>query len=257
MTEPSVRYEPISPLDEPQSLDDIVVASDAILGTWNQLVEALGSDRVKSVVEAETWRAAVETGLLEHLYAFGDALTEAIVQYGLAAEEARALEDSTYSQIAAHRHAHDVMVQAIHDGRPLSVSLVKELHAAVTGAQSSYQAHDQFGRPVLCALNRGQFKRSDNHVRLASDLHFYAPWLQVDSEMDRLIGFLEQYDSYPPVVVASYVHHRFTAIHPFEDGNGRVARLLGDYYLIRSGLLPLVIGRRHRAAYLDALHVAD
>ena len=61
-----------------------------------------------------------------------------------------------------------------------------------------------------------------------------------------------------PEVEAAWLHHRFTQIHPFQDGNGRVARALTSAVLLRADHLVLVIrDEEHREAYLDALAAAD
>lgn len=77
--------------------------------------------------------------------------------------------------------------------------------------------------------------------------------------MERLIalqgGYLAQGVS--PDVLAAWIHHRFTQIHPFQDGNGRVARLLATLVFVRAGWLPLVVRRDDRVRYLDALEAAD
>jgi Fic family protein len=52
-------------------------------------------------------------------------------------------------------------------------------------------------------------------------------------------------------------HLRLVSIHPFDDGNGRTARLLMNLLLLRAGYPPLVIGPEERPAYLDALEKAQ
>ncbi len=49
------------------------------------------------------------------------------------------------------------------------------------------------------------------------------------------------------------LHIGFVHIHPFWDGNGRLARLLSNLPLLRSGHLPLIISRLHRKEYIDLL----
>lgn len=57
---------------------------------------------------------------------------------------------------------------------------------------------------------------------------------------------------------AAWLHHAFTQIHPFEDGNGRVARALASIDFIRARLFPLVIERQQRETmYVPALIAAD
>lgn len=53
------------------------------------------------------------------------------------------------------------------------------------------------------------------------------------------------------------LHHDFTLIHPFDDGNGRVVRLLLNAVLLRVGLLPLVIRSPDRRRYLDVIAQSD
>lgn len=55
----------------------------------------------------------------------------------------------------------------------------------------------------------------------------------------------------------AWLHHRFTQIHPFQDGNGRVARTLASLIFIRQGLFPIVITRNDRQEYINASEAAD
>jgi hypothetical protein len=59
------------------------------------------------------------------------------------------------------------------------------------------------------------------------------------------------------VVGAAYVHHQLAAIHPFIDGNGRLARLLMNLILLRSGYPIVNIHREDRPRYYEALSFAD
>ena len=56
--------------------------------------------------------------------------------------------------------------------------------------------------------------------------------------------------SVPPEIQAAWLHHRFTQIHPFQDGNGRVARTLASLIFIRQGLFPVVITQNDRQEYI-------
>jgi hypothetical protein len=63
--------------------------------------------------------------------------------------------------------------------------------------------------------------------------------------------------SVPPEVEAVWLHHRFTQIHPFQDGNGRVARALTAIIFIRAKWFPPVVDRNKRDDYISALEAAD
>jgi hypothetical protein len=77
--------------------------------------------------------------------------------------------------------------------------------------------------------------------------------------MDRLIEMHSRHmaESVPPEVEAAWLHHRFTQIHPFQDGNGRIARALASLVFLRAGWFPLVIHRDDREAYINALETGD
>ena len=60
-----------------------------------------------------------------------------------------------------------------------------------------------------------------------------------------------------PLLLAAEWHHRFVLIHPFGDGNGRVARLVVNYILMRAGYMPLVVKSAEKSSYLTALKKAD
>ena len=64
-------------------------------------------------------------------------------------------------------------------------------------------------------------------------------------------------DELRPIEEAAILHHKLVHIHPFHDGNGRVARLLMNLTLIRKGYPPTTILNVDRAKYYDTLKKAD
>jgi Fic family protein len=60
-----------------------------------------------------------------------------------------------------------------------------------------------------------------------------------------------------PVELAALFHYRYIRIHPFEDGNGRIARLLVNYILAKHDIPMVVVRSRKKDEYLEALHAAD
>lgn len=61
----------------------------------------------------------------------------------------------------------------------------------------------------------------------------------------------------PPALQAAELHYNLVAIHPFNDGNGRTARLLMNYHLLRNGYPHAIIEVTQRAEYLAALEEAN
>lgn len=60
-----------------------------------------------------------------------------------------------------------------------------------------------------------------------------------------------------PALGAAELHYNLVAIHPFIDGNGRTARLMMNYYLLRFGYPPIVIELSRRQEYLESLDRAN
>ncbi len=75
--------------------------------------------------------------------------------------------------------------------------------------------------------------------------------------MERLLALYQETAEEHPLVRAAWLHHRFIRIHPFKDGNGRVARALTLLVLLRARYAPLVVDRTQRGTYIDALDQAN
>ena len=66
-------------------------------------------------------------------------------------------------------------------------------------------------------------------------IHFEAPGAErLDAEMTSFLAWFEGENDIDPVIKAGIAHFRFVTIHPFEDGNGRIARAIGDMALARA-----------------------
>jgi Fic family protein len=105
----------------------------------------------------------------------------------------------------------------------------------------------------------GDYKEYPNSVRLENgEIFHYASPIDTPIKMQELIDWYRSEEgSIHPVTLAAMLHYKFVSIHPFDDGNGRISRLLVNYVLIRNGLPPVVIKSSDKANYLRALHLAD
>ena len=122
------------------------------------------------------------------------------------------------------------------------------------------RARNTFGRRVQMPLTKGEYKKRPNSpIRADGLLHEYCPPEQVALQMERLVEMHASHvrQGTPPEVEAAWLHHRFVQIHPFQDGNGRVARALATLVMIREGLLTLVVTDAMRGDYIGALEAAD
>ena len=209
---------------------------------------------------------AIETGIIEGLYTLDRGVTETLVERGISAdlidrgstnkdphELARMLRD--------HQDAADGVHLEIRDGKPITRSAIRQIHSVLTRNQPTYRAVDQFGSWFDAELHHGEFKKLPNNpTREDGAVHEYCPPEHVDSELDNLLNWYGEYqrqEAYHPILTGAWLHHRFTQIHPFQDGNGRVVRTLLTWHLIREGYLPVVIKREDRGRYIGALEAAD
>jgi len=80
---------------------------------------------------------------------------------------------------------------------------------------------------------------------------------RIQSEMAGLFQWIEtERDQFHPVAFAAQLHKRFVFIHPFKDGNGRIARLIMNTVLIQDGYLLAVIPPMLRHEYIELLEKA-
>lgn len=217
------------------------------------------------LVEQMKNRMAVETGIIEGLYALDRGVTETLIAEGFSASLLTNNDTNRDPQLVIailrdQREAIDFIFEVVKRERALSTSVIREMHVLLTRHQPTTTAMDSLGQLHEVELLRGDWKVVPNNpTRPDGVVHAYCPPEQVASEMDRLIDLYGQYESIgvAPEVLAAWLHHRFTQIHPFQDGNGRVARLLASIVFIKADWHPLVVLRDDRVAYIDALEAAD
>jgi Fic family protein len=162
--------------------------------------------------------------------------------------------------IGNHYQIISTLYDQIKLGRPVTSFVIRALHAAFVENQDYAIGLLPSGHHVQIRLLKGVFKRWPNNPHGRDGLlHQYCPPEQVYSEMERLVGMHHSHleDKVPPDVEAAWLHHRFIQIHPFQDGNGRVARALASMVYIRSGLFPPVVTAAGKDGYIDSLESAD
>jgi len=91
-------------------------------------------------------------------------------------------------------------------------------------------------------------------------VHFEAPpAAQLESETARFLAWANSASNEPPLIKAGLAHLWFVTLHPFDDGNGRIARAIGDLFLARADASPQRFYglsaqiQRERKAYYDIL----
>ena len=159
-----------------------------------------------------------------------------------------------------HFEAIDFVFDIVKQNRPITKGFILELHQLITSHQDTTTAIDSLGNIVTINLLKGKFKQHENNPkREDGTIYLYCPPLQVDSEMENLINILDDLEKkqVKPIIIASWFHHAFTQIHPFQDGNGRIARLLASLILIKHKLFPFTVRGKEKKKYIDSLELAD
>jgi len=104
--------------------------------------------------------------------------------------------------------------------------------------------------------NAGEYRKENVSVRGAG--FEPPPFYDIPEHMKELMNLInENPDELRPIELAAHAHYYLTWIHPFTDGNGRVARLLLNLVLIRNGYPLTPIRNAERKKYLDSLKRAD
>jgi Fic/DOC family protein len=226
---------------------------------WAAFARTHSPDTFAAARRRATRTAALLGALPDRLVFEDDALTRAVAceepgwRTGLVGREpglpaAFALQLETYRLL-------ELLAVA---GRPPDEALVKLLHELVCRSQATYSVSEG-GRLVQQTLPRGRYKSRANHSPSAPGSPRYVDVGAVDDAMGHFVAELarDAFASAHPVVQGAYALHTLLAIHPFADGNGRVARALASIYLLRALSLPFFVEGSERRPYLDALRRAD
>lgn len=85
-------------------------------------------------------------------------------------------------------------------------------------------------------------------------VHAGTPVAQLKEALDDLISwYRENKEKFKPLILAAIMHNQFEHIHPFQDGNGRVGRLLMNFILLKNKYPPINIRLEDRAQYYLSL----
>ena len=144
---------------------------------------------------------------------------------------------------------------------PLTQNFIRQLHQTLL--RENYTVYHTLPNGVQTSyiIHAGQYKTRPNSVITRYGTRFeYATPEETPAFMTDLVDWYneaEQSGKWTPVELAALFHYRYIRIHPFEDGNGRIARLLVNYILSRHGWPMIVVRCRKKQIYIEALHQTD
>jgi Fic family protein len=149
--------------------------------------------------------------------------------------------DPAFSRDAqALAKALDELTRLAQEDSPTDIEQVRRLHELILGER----------------LGAGVFRTGE--VRIRGSRHVPPrTWKEVMDQMEQWQAWSRSQAAAPPLLRATVLHAWLEYIHPFVDGNGRAGRAVTNLELIRAGYPPLIIRRKDRDPYLDALASAD
>ena len=143
---------------------------------------------------------------------------------------------------------YEILKEKIIRKEPLSIELIKEIHKVLTGG-----TYDE-RRYIVDEERPGEFKKH-NYV---TGIHEIGSAVEnVESDLTGLIAEINDYSVKDVLKASTYLHARFEFIHPFADGNGRVGRMLMNYYLMTHNHPPLIVYDEDKRMYYQCLQKYD
>ena len=185
--------------------------------------------------------------------------TELLLLFGKVVGEAeiKDVQEMTASNVALRM----ITEEAARKDAPLTQNLIRALHKTLLREDYTLYRNLPGGQITSYVIHAGHYKSRPNSVITRyGDRFDYASPEETPALMTDLVDWYntaEQSGKFTPVELAAIFHYRFLRIHPFEDGNGRMARLMSNYILARRGYPMIVVRSRKKKEYLEALHKTD
>ena len=187
-------------------------------------------------------------GQTEILLLFGKIIGEA---------ELKDVQEMTASNVALKMMEEESGMKDV----PLTLNFIRTLHRTLLREDYTVYRSLPGGMQTSYVVHAGQFKTRPNSVITRyGDRFEYASPEETPALMAGLVDWYnqaEQEGALTPAELAILFHYRYIRIHPFEDGNGRIARMMVNYILARHGYPLIVVRSRSKKEYLEALHRAD
>ncbi|MBL4649775.1 MAG: Fic family protein, partial [Aureispira sp.] len=182
---------------------------------------------------------------------FGE--TKTFLLHGITAD-GKPLKD--HLDIKGHNNALLLLEDIIHEERPITESFIRALHQLILQEDYYNAAVTPTGEKTKRLIKVGEYKQAPNHVKTTTgEIFRFASPEETPAEMDKHIQWLcsetanGEADALHPVALAALFHYKFIRVHPFDDGNGRLARILMNMLLMRAGYPPSIIKAAEKESY--------
>lgn len=183
--------------------------------------------------------------------------TKALLLWGITAG-GKPIKD--HLEMKGHNEVINLLFEIIKEkNRPLTEQFIREMHEIILGEPYYTPAITLDGKQIEKLITPGKYKTQPNHVITPSgDKFFFASPEETPAKMMDLIAWFKENDARQhPLLTAASFHYQFVRIHPFDDGNGRMARILMNFILMMHDYPPAIISTDDREGYLQSLAYAD
>jgi Fic family protein len=135
-----------------------------------------------------------------------------------------------------------LLEDVVKDKKDITESLIRDLNRMILVENFKKRRKDENGDDIFVDIIVGQYKTKPNSVKTQTGemFRFADPTETAPLVHDLINWYNKQKDTLHPLELAAMFHYKFIRIHPFDDGNGRVARLLMNLILQNNGY-PIVI----------------
>ena len=185
--------------------------------------------------------------------------TEILLMFGKIVGEAdvRDVNEMTASNVGLKMMKEEAQLKET----PLTQHFIRTLHKTILREDYTVYSNLPGGVQTSYVIHAGQYKTRPNSVITRYGERFeYATPEETPALMSDLVDWYndaERSGKFTPIELAAIFHYRYIRIHPFEDGNGRIARLMVNYILTRHDYPMIVVRSRKKKEYLEALHRTD
>lgn len=184
--------------------------------------------------------------------------TNALLLFGITAP-GKPLND--HFKVTGHNDAVNWVLDLVKSEIDLSEDFLCELHSILLKEAKFKDAITQSGEHTKRRIEIGKYKSEPNHVvTVTGETFYFATPEETPAKMEELLRSFEDERSkteIDPIILATLFHYKFLRIHPFDDGNGRVARILMNFILMKFGYPPIVIKTEDKENYYAVLRLAD
>ncbi|MEZ5059240.1 MAG: Fic family protein [Saprospiraceae bacterium] len=184
--------------------------------------------------------------------------TKALILFGITAQ-GKPLKD--HFEITGHDEAVKWVSELVDQERPLTENFIRELHKLILKESYEVDAITPDGQPTKKKVNLGSFKTSPNHVKTKTgEIFRFSTPEETPALMTDLINWYREKNQEKdknPILIAAEFHYKYIRIHPFDDGNGRTARILMNFILMQNGYPPVIIKTEDKENYFATLEQAD